>query len=124
MKGYFMCTYYSQWAHQKLAPRSQGQWDAFKFCRAVKNRKINGTLTFPWRAGAEVINDQSVGRARWIFGLFIEHFLSGLNVPSPVLVPVPSKDGLTGAATFRSLEMARESIAGHGNWVISPVLRF
>jgi hypothetical protein len=118
---YFMCTYYSQWAHENIAPRSQGQWDAFKFCRAVKNRRINGTLTIPWRSGPETINAQSVGRARWAFGLFIKHiFDQVLHLQSPILVPVPSKDGLIGATTFRSLEMIQEAIAGHGNWTIVP----
>src|SRR5260370_728512 len=121
---YFMCSYYSQWAHLNIAPRSQGQWDAFKFCRAVKNRRINGTLTVPWRAGAETINAQNVGRARWAFGLFIEHVLGKLSLQSPIIVPVPSKDGLIGVPTFRSLEMIEEAIAGHGNWTIAPVLRF
>src|ERR1051325_3238025 len=125
MIGYFMCTYYSQWAHENIAPRSQGQWDAFKFCRAVKNRRINGTLTIPWRSGPETINAQSVGRARWAFGLFIKHiFDQVLHLQSPILVPVPSKDGLIGATTFRSLEMIQEAIAGHGNWTIVPLLRF
>lgn len=44
---HFMCVYYSQWAHKNMAPRSQAQWDAFKFCHAVKNKRINGFLTVP-----------------------------------------------------------------------------
>ncbi|MBL7099973.1 MAG: hypothetical protein ISS15_20135 [Alphaproteobacteria bacterium] len=121
---YYMCTYYSQWAHNNIAPRSQDQWYSFKFCRAVKSRLINGTLTFPWNTGPEVINSQSVGRARWIFGLFIQRTLANLHLPNPILVPVPSKDGLLNAQTFRSLEMVQEAIATHGNWIIAPVLRF
>jgi hypothetical protein len=121
---HFMCTYYSQWAHDNITPRSQEQWDAFKFCRAVKNRRINGTLTFPWRTGPEVIDAQTVDRARCIFGLFINYALQNAGLQSPVLVPVPSKDGLVGVTSFRSLEMIREAIAAHGNWPIAPVLRF
>jgi hypothetical protein len=125
MQVHFMCAYYSQWAHTNLAPRSQPQWYAFKFCRAVKKRHINGTLEFPWKAGAETINAESVGRARWIFGYFIKSVLTELGLPeAPILVPVPSKDGLVGATTFRSLEMLRESVAPHGQFTIAPVLRF
>jgi hypothetical protein len=43
MNVHFMCVYYSQWAHKNLSERSQDQWYAFKFCRAVKKRLINGT---------------------------------------------------------------------------------
>jgi hypothetical protein len=121
---HFMSTYYSQWAHHNIAPRSQDQWYAFKFCRAVKNKRINGTLTFPWRSGPEIINAQTVGRARWIFGLFIKYALGNLKLRAPVLVPIPSKDGLVGASSFRSLEMIREAVAAHGNWPVAPVLRF
>ncbi len=121
---HYMATYYSQWAHENLAPRSQDQWYSFKFCRAVKNGRINGSLVFPWANKPETINEQSVARARWIFGLFIQHALQASGVKNPVLVPVPSKDGLLGAADFRSLSMAREAIATHGNWPLAPVLRF
>src|SRR6266478_5609490 len=100
---HYMATYYSQWAHENLAPRSQDQWYSFKFCRAVKNGRINGSLVFPWANKPETINEQSVARARWIFGLFIQHALQASGVKNPVLVPVPSKDGLLGAADFRSL---------------------
>src|SRR5437660_257221 len=121
---YFMAAYYSQWAHENIAQRSQDQWYSFKFCRAVKSRRINGSLTFPWKAGPEIINANNVGRARSIFGLFIKFTIDEQKWTTPVLIPVPSKDGLLGAASFRSLEMTRESIAGHGTWPIAPALRF
>ena len=50
---YFMCIYYPQWAHKNLAERTQDQWDAFKFCRAVKSKNINGTMCFPWNHRGE-----------------------------------------------------------------------
>jgi hypothetical protein len=121
---HYMATYYSQWAHNNIAPRSNEEWSSFKFCRAVKKRTLNGTLTFPWREGPEVLNSDSVGRARWIFGVFIKTTLESLNLQSPVLVPVPSKDGLVGVQDFRSYAMVREAVAGHGNWPVAPVLRF
>jgi hypothetical protein len=124
MKICFLCTYYSQWAHENLAPRSQAQWHAYKFCRAVKYKTINGTLEFPWKAGPETINTETVGRARYIFGFFIKRALKTLVLAAPVLVPIPSKDALPDATTFRSLDMVREAIASHGNWTIAPVLRF
>jgi hypothetical protein len=123
---HYMATYYSQWAHDNLAPRSQDQWYSFKFCRAVKNRRINGSLVFPWQNGPETINEQSVGRARAIFGLFIEHAIRHCGLANPVLVPVPSKDGLIGAAQFRSLAMAQEAVAAVPNQhlPIASSLRF
>jgi len=121
---YFMATYYSQWAHENIAQRSQDQWYSFKFCRAVKSKRINGTLSFPWQAGPEIINSENVHRARFIYGLFIKFTIEEQRWETPVLIPVPSKDGLLGVDTFRSLEMTRESITGHGNWPIAPILRF
>lgn len=123
---HYMATYCSQWAHDNLAPRTQEQWYSFKFCRAVKNRRLNGSLVFPWREGPETINDQSVGRARAIFGMFLSHALANLGVTHPVLIPVPSKDALIGAQQFRSLTMLQESTAAtqSQNWQVAPVLRF
>jgi len=121
---YFMAAYYSQWAHQNMAQRSQDQWYSFKFCRAVKNRRINGTLTFPWKSGPEIISADNIGRARLIFGLFIKYTIDEQKWDAPVLIPVPSKDGLLNSSNFRSLEMTRESIVGHGSWPIAPILRF
>lgn len=121
---HFMAAYYSQWAHKHLAPRSQSQWHAFKFCRAVKNKHINGTLEFPWKEKPEVIAADTVGRARTIFGMFIDHAVSQIGAAKPVLVPVPSKDGLVNAPTFRSWDMLRESLAGNTPRTIAPTLRF
>jgi hypothetical protein len=52
--------------------------------------------------------------------IFYAGDISLLAKQSPVLVPVPSKDGLVGASSFRSLEM----VAAHGSWPVAPVLRF
>ena len=79
---------------------------------------------FPWKVGQEVINESSVGRARTIFGIFIGHAITDLGLTNPVLVPVPSKDGLIGAATFRSLDMLREALVGNTARTVAPALRF
>jgi len=121
---HYMATYYSQWAHDNLAPRSQDEWYSFKFCRAVKSRRINGSIVFPWASGHETINEQSVGRARVIFGMFIDHAVAHAELPNPILIPVPSKDGLVGAAEFRALSMVQESVAATATWQIAPSLRF
>jgi hypothetical protein len=123
---HYMATYYSQWAHENLAQRSQAQWYSFKFCRAVKSKRLNGSLVFPWLNGPEVINEQTIGRARAIFGMFIEHAIGDSGILNPILVPVPSKDGLFGAAQFRSLAMLQEAVAAvpNQNWQIAPALRF
>ena len=107
MKIYYLCTYYSQWAHRNFStahPRTVGR--VFNFCRAVKNRLINGTLTVPFAEGPEVIHGSSVVRAREIFGLFIINRLSHLKLDHPILIPIPSKDGLVEAHSFRSLRHA------------------
>ncbi|MFZ3182509.1 MAG: phosphoribosyltransferase [Methylocystis silviterrae] len=121
---YFMCVFYSQWAHRNIAPRSQEQWDAFKFCRAVKSRAVNGSLSVPFAKGPEVINQNNVGRARQVFGLFLDHKLKSMFAPNPVLIPVPSKDGLIGAQAFRSLDMLRESLQDYPKYRICPAIRF
>ena len=121
---HYMCTYYSQWAHVNLAPRSQDQWNAFKFCRAVKNRNINGSLSVPLSSGAETLTNANVGRARAIFGQFIAHVIQASGLPNPVLVPIPSKDGLLTSATFRSLGMLQEALGPTSQYRIAPVLRF
>lgn len=121
---YFMAAYYSQWAHDNLAPRSQSQWYSYKFCRAVKSKRLNGTLEFPWKEKPEVISAETVGRARSIFGMFIQYTVEEMKLPSVLLVPVPSKDGLVGAQSFRSLEMLQESLVGNTAWPVAPSLRF
>jgi hypothetical protein len=122
MNVHFMATYYSPWAHNNLAPRSQDQWHSFKFCRAVKNRRINGSLVFPWQTGPEVIDESSAGRARIIFGEFIKYVFDQTGIKDAVLVPVPSKDGLVSAHEFRSYTMVKEAAANR--WIVAPALRF
>jgi hypothetical protein len=82
MNVHFMAAYYSQWAHKNIAPRSQDQWYSYKFCNAVKHNRINGTLVFPWQAGAEVIGQTTVSRCRTIFGLFIKYTIEEQNWPA------------------------------------------
>ena len=119
-----MCAYYSQWAHDNLAPRSQEQWYSFKFCRAVKSRRINGTTTVPLKSGPETIGPDNVHRAREIFGRFITQSIDRIGSKNPMLVPIPSKDGLIGAASFRSLDMVKDAMANQPSVPIVPALRF
>lgn len=125
MKVHFMCAYYSQWAHTELAPRSQSQWDAFKFTRAVKSGRVNGYLTFPWKKGPEQIDSSNVGRAREIFGLFIDATMKDLGLSDASLIPVPSKDGLVGTDDYRSFNMVAEALQNRpSRALIEPILRF
>jgi len=113
MNVHFMCAYYSQYAHKNLAPRTQKQWDAFKFTRAVKSGLINGYMTVPWKNKPhEEIDTKNVHRAREIFGSFVRGRISHLGIEDPSIIPVPSKDGLVRAETYRSAEMVREAMAG------------
>ena len=120
-----MCAYYSQYAHKQLAARTQRQWDAYMFCRAVKYGRLNGSLTFPWKKGPEIITQLTVGRARWIFGVYILDTLKKLGLDNAILVPLPSKDGLLDAPSFRSYVMLQEALQSHQTRVIiAPHLRF
>jgi predicted amidophosphoribosyltransferase len=56
--------------------------------------------------------------------MFIDHAINHCAVLNPILVPVPSKDGLISAVEFRALTMVQESVTAIGKWQIAPVLRF
>ena len=119
-----MCSYYSQWAHENIAPRSQPQWDAFKFCRAVKRRAINGSCTIPTKDGQQVIRPENVGFARTLFGTFIRNVLRQHYGVEILLVPVPSKDGLEQSKSFRSLDMTIEAMPEPLKSLVDGCVRF
>jgi phosphoribosylpyrophosphate synthetase len=125
MNVHFMCAYYSQYAHEHIAKRTQKQWHAYKFAKAVKTKEINGDLSFPWKLKPhEKIDQSNVARARSIFGYFLNSRLEDLGLLDASIVPIPSKDGIVGAKTFRSLEMVRESlIPYHPDAKIEPIVR-
>ena len=113
---YHQTPYYSQSAHAE-DPRSQGEWDAYKYCGAVKSRSINGYCTLP---GNVRVNQQTVSRARQHFGQFLAGLLNGRG--DVYLVPSPSKDSWD-TPEFRSLAMLREALPHLQNRLF-PVVRF
>lgn len=117
---HYLCSYYSQWAHENLAPRSQAQWDAFKFCRAVKNRSINGSCTLPTKTPI-TIKASNVGKARILFGAFIRQKLTESILADATIVPVPSKDSWN-TENFRSLEMVRDALPGYQASIVPAVI--
>jgi hypothetical protein len=96
-------------------------WDAFKFCRAVKNRTINGSCIAPTTTPKK-IEASNVGEARRLFGLFIRQALAE-SYDDAVFVPVPSKDSHN-TVDFRSLAMVREALPIGEKHRAVPLVRF
>ena len=115
---HYFCSYYPQSAIAEGGIATQEQWDAIKFTKAVKYRTINGWLHYR----GERIDQSRIGRPREIFGSFISSILTKNGLGDLPLVPAPSKDGLVGAATFRTLDMLEECRSGR-QWKIEPILR-
>ncbi|NRG17898.1 phosphoribosyltransferase [Rhizobiales bacterium] len=120
---HYLCAYYSQFAHLKVAPRTPELWAAFHFCRAVKHRKINGYCDFPLTAGAVRINASNVILARKLFGVAILKVYEKHRSGTPLLVPVPSRDSLR-KAKFRTLELLEDAVTLEDRDLIAPALRF
>lgn len=100
--------YYSQSAHDQN-PRSQQEWDAYKFCTAVKKKSVSGYFTLP-KVGR--ISEKNIDRARTAFGALVGELLKTYKLTDCVLVPVPSKDSFV-SSTFRSLVMVREAVPAY-----------
>lgn len=120
---HYLCAYYSQWAHEHVAPRSAALWDAYQFCRAVKLGTINGYLTAPTRPKPTRIDSGNVREARKLFGGFIEQVIPADQLRSAIICPVPSKDSFN-TDEFRSLVMLRESLGPAYQSNIRPLVRY
>ena len=120
---HYLCAYYSQFAHIKVAPRTPELWAAFHFCRAVKYLKINGYCDFPLDGRAVRIDASNVARARKFFGSAILQVFEGHRHAKPLLVPVPSRDSLR-KADFRTLVMLKSALTLEIRDLIVPALRF
>lgn len=120
---HYLCAYYSQFAHLKVAPRTPELWAAFHFCRAVKHRKINGYCDFPLKAGAVRIDASNVHLARKLFGIALLKVHQKHRSADPLLVPVPSRDSLR-KTRFRTLELLQDAVTLEMRDLITPALRF
>lgn len=121
MKIHYLCAYYSQWAHNNLAPRPNELWQSYKFCGAVKHGVMNGWLTIPWKKGPQRIEEQDAILTRPAFGRFVTQVMDAHYAGSSV-VPVPSKDSF-GNEKFRSFRMTEDSLPS-GLPPILPIVRF
>lgn len=116
MRVRFICGYYSDLAHKNKKRRPEDYWDARNFCWAAKYGGYKRPFNIHDGAGHKTaITPQTIGLARRRFGDWIEKSVASLGADAKVLlVPVPSKDGLVRAQTFRSLEMTDEAVSGRG----------
>lgn len=110
MKIHFVSGYYSDLAH-KRKPRPEDYWDARNYVWAVKTGEFKHKFLIHRPGGKVVMTAANIGKARKWFGDFIDYSLKHEDAPDDVLlVPIPSKDGLKAARSYRSLDMLRESM--------------
>ncbi|MDE3809964.1 phosphoribosyltransferase [Sinorhizobium meliloti] len=111
MKVHFICGYYSDLAHTSKK-RPEDYWDAYFYVWAVKVGKFRRSFFAHKPSGKIRINRGNFELVRQWFGDFIVHTLKTENETDDVLlIPVPSKDGVVGEKTFRTLEMVREALS-------------
>ncbi|MBP2611444.1 phosphoribosyltransferase [Agrobacterium pusense] len=108
---HFISAYYSDRAHRKLKARTPEYWDAYMFVWAIKIGQFKSGFTIHLRKRKLQIKADTIHLAREMFGKFIDHRLKKDDVDHDVLlIPVPSKDALVGAGSYRSLEMLEEAM--------------
>lgn len=118
---HYICAYYPASAH-KDAPPTQSQWDAYKFCIAVKSQTINGYVVLRGKTDLR-IDSKNVHVARDVFGRLIMVLHKNEDMRADVFVPAPSKDSWS-EDRFRSLEMTAQSLAGKTEIPIEGLVRF
>src|ERR1700689_4563829 len=110
MKIIFYCGYYPDRAHKELRARTEDCWNAYFYVWAVKvgSFKRGFYILTPQRVN---ITQSNFALVRKTFGQWASEQIQEFSKAKPALVPVPSKDGLVGKTTYRSLDMAREAFA-------------
>jgi adenine/guanine phosphoribosyltransferase-like PRPP-binding protein len=109
MKVHFVCGYYSDLAHNKKR-RPEDYWDAYFYVWAVKIGSFRKKFFIHGADRKIGVTQNNFSVVRKMFGRFIAQQVQkdwGLEVD---LVPVPSKDGIIGAADFRTSRMLEESL--------------
>ncbi len=110
MKVHFICGYYSDLAHA-LKKRPEDYWDAYFYVWAVKVGQFRRSFFAHKPSGKIQINRGNFELVRQWFGDFIVHTLKTEGATDDVLlIPVPSKDGIAGVKTYRTLDMVREAL--------------
>jgi phosphoribosylpyrophosphate synthetase len=111
MRVRFLCGYYPELAHKKTR-RPEDYWDAYFFCWGVKVGTFKKDFFIHDAKGKTRITAQNFSVARRTFGDWIEKSVASLRGADAVLVPMPSKDGVKNAVTFRTLDMTKEALKG------------
>lgn len=109
LRVFYLCAYYSHYAHEHYAQRTQDLWDSYQFCNSVKKGKVNGYFHIPLSGKPIRIDEDNVYLARAHFGSYIGKILRENPIDNCVLCPVPSKDSFI-EDNFRSLVMLREAV--------------
>lgn len=124
MKVIFYCGYYPDRAHKELRARTEDYWNAYFYVWAVKVGKFKRGfyILSPRRTN---ITNGNFSEVRKIFGKWAAEQIPKFSKGEPGLIPVPSKDGLNGVSSYRSLDMVREAFAETGyNYCVVDGLRW
>lgn len=112
MKVHFVCGYYSDLAHRNKK-RPEKYWDAYFYVWGVKVGTYRRSFNIHYKDSVLPITPHNFNRVRSSFGRYVEIVLIDQNIPlDVVIIPVPSKDGLLKAPSFRARDMAIEAMAG------------
>jgi hypothetical protein len=114
MKVAHACGYYSELAVKagKPRPRNPPFWESYMFCHAVKSGEFHRRFYIDKQSGRLNITKANFPMVRPTFGDWAARKLPTFSEEPVLLVPVPSKDGVKTATTYRSLRMAQEALKG------------
>jgi phosphoribosylpyrophosphate synthetase len=112
VKVRYICGYYSDLAHKNKKRRPEDYWDAYFFCWGVKVGSFKRSFNIHQNGEKTAINNSNFNLARKTFGEWIKKSVAQLGGQDALLVPVPSKDGLLVAKSFRTLDMTKEALKG------------
>lgn len=115
MKVISYCGYYPDRAHNEIAKRPEPYWNAYFYVWGAKVGSHRRDFWIQRESGNRInITKTNFATVRKTFGAWATRQIPTLagDVAEPALIPVPSKDGVVGAATYRSLKMVEEAFAG------------
>lgn len=117
MRVRYVCPYYPNLAHARIAPRTEPFWDAYFYVWAVKVGSFKKTFRILRHDDKHLqITPSNFNVVRESFGRFIVARIEEEGwTNNPLLIPVPSKDTLPDAPPSRSSKMVREALATTGH---------
>jgi adenine/guanine phosphoribosyltransferase-like PRPP-binding protein len=110
MKVHFVCGYYSDLAHKKKR-RPENYWDAYFYVWGVKVGSFRRRFLIHAANRIIEVTLNNFNIVRKMFGRFIAQQVQKDWGSDVELVPVPSKDGIIGANSFRTSTMLREALS-------------